>query len=317
MRLFYFFILFIFLALTAKTQIPDFFVFSYKGDITYTRQGGSPVKIQSKTLLYKSDILLASGGSLVLVDADENFFTLDISNRLELRNVTAGKKSVNSGIFKKYFHFVWEEFLHASADNNRFLKSRLQVIGGQIKSAHDPKCQTERFPPEDVIAGEKQIHFSWSSFGTKNEYWFHLLDRKGQTVFTKKMEDSSFVLAASDLWTEDENEFFWKVSTDDTMPGCSGTFWQINLCKPAWVQKIINEETKMDGDSDPLLAALKLIDRLYQKKMYLEVFGLYETLLKKYPADKQLVALYSDCLESLGLYRKAFWLIKESLQRME
>lgn len=317
MKLFYFSIFFVFLTLSSKAQIPDFFVFSYKGDITYTRHGSSPAKIQSKTLLYKSDILLASDGSVVLVDADENFFTLDISNRFELKNVTARNKSVSSGIFKKYFHFVWEEFLHHSADNNSFLKSRLQVIGGQIKSAYDSKCRTERFPPEDMIVGEKQIYFSWSSFGVNAEYRFHLLDRKGQPVFTKKLKDTSFILAAIDLWTEDENEYFWKVSTDDTLPGCSGTFWQINLCKPAWIQKMISEETKIDDDSNSLLATLKLTDRLFEKKMYLEVFDLYESLLKKYPHDKQLIALYGDCLASLGLYRRASRLIKESLQKME
>ena len=58
-------------------QLPDYYAYLVKGEVTVVKPGAKPVLLKQNSFIYKVDeINLKSGAEITLVDKDQNFFVL-------------------------------------------------------------------------------------------------------------------------------------------------------------------------------------------------------------------------------------------------
>ena len=95
-------ILFLAIFFHCNAQMPDYYIFLVKGDVSVSKPGGKPVLLKQNVFIYKDQvIILKKDAELTLSDRDQNFFVLRSPGINKAKDLNKTKSAHIQGVTQK------------------------------------------------------------------------------------------------------------------------------------------------------------------------------------------------------------------------
>lgn len=281
-------------------QLPDYYVYLVKGEVTVSDQKEKH-RLQQGEFLYKSALLIFTGKSeLTLVNKDAEYFVLDAAHNMKLALLQQVKAKSYSGITKKYLHLVWDEVLDPGYDFTKFKSKNLTGVYGGVSRSDE--CKNMIFPVNGLKTAAPDLNFKWLQTSASGKYNLLLYDGSGNEILNKPVEDTQMVFSIESLNLA-FGKYYWLIKSNDT--ACEDEVpLYFELLSDTDENKLVTSITSA-SDPDDLAGRLDIIDKLEKNALIYAAKKYYSETLSKYKGNDALNRMYVMFLLNYGFDSEA------------
>jgi hypothetical protein len=293
----------IFLSGICSAQLPEYYVFLVKGDVTLLKPNKKSEKVKQKHLLFKDDVLaIPLNSEVTLVNKDANYIVLNTPGTIKVSEL--GKKTHDSytGVTKKYMHLVWHELLDPGYDYSKF---KQQNLGGTWGGASRgiPPCPKLIFPVNGLKTSMDSVKFRWTKTSPAASYTFYIYDDNVVEIGKIEAGDTVKTIDLKQALKLGPGKYYWLVKSSEG--GCEDeepNYFELMTGEDeaALVSSIITP----DADDD-LISQFDKIDRLEKNALIFKASDYYAAVIKANPGNMPLLKSYIAFLLKNGFDTEA------------
>ena len=292
----------IFLSGICRAQLPEYYVYLVKGDITVQKPNKKTEKIKQKQLLFKEDILtLTKNSEVTLVNKDANYLVLNTPGTIRASEL--GKKTHDSytGVTKKYMNLVWHELLDPDYDLTKFKQQNLGGVWGGVSRGE--ACNNLIFPINGLKTSMDSVMFKWHKTSQTPDYTFYIYDGMGAEVVKMQVRDTIKTINLKQILSSRPGKYYWLVKSNDG--SCEEEVplyfeFMSRKDEAALVESLIQQV-----QYDDLISALDKLDRLEKNALILKASDYYTAVIKANPGNLPLMKSYIVFLFKYGFDAEA------------
>jgi hypothetical protein len=297
------FIVLLFTSLYCVGQLPDYYVFLVKGDVTVTKPGIKPVPVKQNSFIYKADIInLKNGAEITLADKDQNFFVLRSPGIYEAKNVAKTKPDHIPGITQTYLKLVWNELLNPNHDFTKFTNDNIAGVYGGV--SRGDLCNNLIFPVKGLRTSADSLHFKWHQTSPASNYALIIYNSEGKEIVNMPVKDTQKTLHIIQALHSVTGDYYWLVKGENA--ACEDE-------EPVYFELMTHEnEQKLISSLLPgnryedLAGQLQAINKLEKNAMIPAASAYYSTLVNDNPGNEALLKSYIAFLLKYSFDEKAY-----------
>jgi hypothetical protein len=292
----------IFLSGICSAQLPEYYVYLVKGDVTLLKPNKKSEKIKQKHLIFKEDVLaIPANSEVTLVNKDANYIVLNTPGTIKVSEL--GKKTHDSytGVTKKYMHLVWHELLDPGYDYTKFKQQNLGgTWGGASRGGPCPKLI---WPVNGLKTSMDSVKFRWNKTSPAASYTFYIYDDKGDEVVKMQSLDTVKTVDLKQGLKLQPGKYYWLIKSSEG--GCEDEdphFIELmsGADEASLVASLVPQTVEVD-----LISQLDKIDRLEKNALIFKASDYYAAVIKVNPGNLPLFKSYIAFLLKYGFDTEA------------
>ena len=280
-----------------KGQIPEYYVYLVKGDITVQKANKKVEKIKQKDLIFKEDVLtLPKNSEVTLVNKDASYVVLNAPATIKASEL--GKKIHESytGVTKKYLNLVWHELLDPNYDYTKFKQQNLGGVWGGVSRGDN--CNNLIFPVNGLKTSMDSIMFKWHKTSTSSDYTLTIFDGMGAEIVKLPVGDTVRWVNLKQVIKTGPGKYYWLIKSskgdcEDEVP----LYFELMSANDeiALVSSLLPQTLGND-----LVTNLEKLDKLEKNALILKASEYYQTVIKENPGNLPLLKSYIVFLFKYG-----------------
>jgi len=288
-------------------------------------------------LTYLQFVLYAQGSSFTVLAVSGKVFLISGNSNSNV-NLTIGAKLVegdklqlNEGSYIGLFHsngktieiknpgqYDYSQVLKALLSNSRTTEKKFSQfvyteLTNKLKKAYEMKMTGAVVRgrlnfisvniPYSFSALDSTVNFSWNSIPLSKGYIFKLINNSGQTVFMKKMRDTSINVNLNSLYLESDINYKWVVFNYENEKISSDTnyFSTLSTFKIKEITDSLNEIYGTIGSDNNALNAILYAEFYQRNNLNIEALNEYKRAVDLEPSVELYNNLYQAYLIKMKL----------------